>query len=371
MSSDDVQELDLELSELTERSRDLVPHILSLDDLRARDIPPREYLFGEWMPKDSFGMVYAARGVGKSWFAMDMAAAIADGRQTFLGWEVKKDGPVLYVDGEMALVDLRDRLDAISPVRRDNFLILASEDLYRSGRPLAIDELSEQEAIDNALNHLSAIGKRPGLIILDNLSTLRRGMNENDNSETQSLIDWAVHLRHQGYAVFFVHHAGKSGTQRGASILEVPMDYVIKLEDPRKKNGKKESVVFSGACFDLSFDKCRGREPEPREFRVKLIASRDGTLRLVNDGEKMALEAKHHFLMMKQLYPDHGYSRIAQIIGVSKGSLTNYRKALVFDGLINPGQHWKVTDKGFRLLADMFPQNFSNPDIDQTDDLPF
>ena len=35
MSSDDVQELDLELSELTERSRDLVPHILSLDDLRA------------------------------------------------------------------------------------------------------------------------------------------------------------------------------------------------------------------------------------------------------------------------------------------------------------------------------------------------
>ena len=48
--------------------RSLIPFILTQEELSMQDIPPREYLLSEWMPKDSFGMVYAPRGVGKSWF---------------------------------------------------------------------------------------------------------------------------------------------------------------------------------------------------------------------------------------------------------------------------------------------------------------
>jgi hypothetical protein len=45
--------------------RSLIPFILTQEELSMQDIPPREYLLSEWMPKDSFGMVYAPRGVGK------------------------------------------------------------------------------------------------------------------------------------------------------------------------------------------------------------------------------------------------------------------------------------------------------------------
>ena len=58
------------------------------------------------MPEDSFGMIYAPRGVGKSWLCMAMAVAIAEGRKTFLGWPINSQQNVLYIDREMAKVDL-------------------------------------------------------------------------------------------------------------------------------------------------------------------------------------------------------------------------------------------------------------------------
>ena len=63
--------------------RSLFPFILTQVELSKQDIPPREYLLSEWMPKDSFGMVYAPRGVGKSWFCMALAVAVSEGKNRF------------------------------------------------------------------------------------------------------------------------------------------------------------------------------------------------------------------------------------------------------------------------------------------------
>ena len=49
-------------------SRDLYPYIITQSQLSKEDIPKRKFILAEWMPEDSFGMVYADRGVGKSWF---------------------------------------------------------------------------------------------------------------------------------------------------------------------------------------------------------------------------------------------------------------------------------------------------------------
>ena len=65
--------------------RSLIPFILTQEELSAQDIPPREFLLSQWMPKECFGMVYAPRGVGKSWFCMALAVAISEGRNRFFG----------------------------------------------------------------------------------------------------------------------------------------------------------------------------------------------------------------------------------------------------------------------------------------------
>lgn len=88
-----------------------------------------------------------------------------------------------------------------------------------------------------------------------------------------------VNLRHLGYTVLVVHHVGKSGQQRGASILEVPMDFVIKLSQKDCANSGK----FQEARFDLSFDKICEKRPLNDEFSVSLRPNDQGTLNLYFD----------------------------------------------------------------------------------------
>ena len=109
------------------------------------------------------------------------------------------------------------------------FHVIPSENLYRDGCPICLDVSEEHQAIVQLLTFIKERGIDPKLIVLDNLSTLRRGINENDNSEAQMLLDFLVKLRHMGYSILVVRHTNKKGEQRGASIVEVPLDYIINL----------------------------------------------------------------------------------------------------------------------------------------------
>lgn len=186
--------------------RDLAPFVISASELLKRDMPPKPMLVSTFMPCASFGMVVAPRGIGKSWFALALAASVSLGQDVFLGWKIHRKTRALYVDGEMQTIDLRDRIKALSGGQRmDSLDILPSEELYQAGRPVCLDDRTEQSQIEAMLDALEAEGRKPGLIILDNLSTLRRGVDENSNTETQSLVDFLVSLRHRGYAVLVVH----------------------------------------------------------------------------------------------------------------------------------------------------------------------
>ena len=214
-----------------EPRRPLSDYIISQAELSEQDIPPRKYLLGKWMPLDSFGML-VAQGHWEIVVLHVLGSRLQLGRNQFLGWDINQKFPVLYVDGEMSKADIKERFDNICECKLDNLHLLCSEMLYQDGRPLCLDDKDDQEAIEEALSCLQDKGQRPQLIVLDNLSTLRRGINENDNSEASDLLDWLVKLRHLGYTVLVVHHSGKNGTPRGASIIEVPMDFILELKKP-------------------------------------------------------------------------------------------------------------------------------------------
>ena len=56
------------------------------------------------------------------------------------------------------------------------------------------------------------------LIVLDNLSCLTRSGKENESESWLPVQEWALRLRSRGKSVLFVHHAGKSGQQRGPAM---------------------------------------------------------------------------------------------------------------------------------------------------------
>src|SRR5207253_9614656 len=97
------------------------------------------------------------------------------------------------------------------PAQRAN-LKIAAADLTRDGLP----DLS-----DPAAQRLySKVVEDADLVIVDNVSTLCRMIKENDADSWTPVQNWALQLRRAGKSVILIHHAGKSGRQRGSSRKE-------------------------------------------------------------------------------------------------------------------------------------------------------
>jgi hypothetical protein len=251
--------------------------VVSMEDFLSRPIPPREMLLSPFLPTQGLVMLYAYRGVGKTHVALGIAYAVASGG-CFLKWEAPIARKVLYIDGEMPAFAIQERLRKIvvsdlRPVAPD-FFRLITPDLQED----VVPDLSVKEGRDK----IGEIVNDSDLVIVDNISTLFRCGNENEAESWQAAQDWALTLRRQGKSILFVHHAGKTGHQRGTSKREDILDSVINLKRP---NGYKSE---QGACFEVHFDKARGFTGEDAaSFVVELKEQDNGTWKWEVDGISM------------------------------------------------------------------------------------
>ena len=336
--------------------RPLIDYVISHGDLLKKDIPPVEYLLGSWFPLQSLGMVYAKPGVGKSWFCMALAVALANGSKRFLGWSINEKVRTLYVDGEMCLADIKERFKSLSRDSLDYIDILPSEQMFLDNTPLSLDRPEHQEWFHNLLDRLQSMGRRPQMIVFDNLSTLRNSVNENDNSETQKLVTWLVALRARGYTVLAVHHAGKNGDQRGASILTVPMNYNIKLS-----HSSSEKPIREGETrFEVSLgDKVRARRPNPSTFDVILGPDESGLLQLSFNSGDLNIEPRYKLLKYIGKRGKGSYREMSQALDISTGSIGNYLQRLLKEGLLDGlKDDPRVTRDGHHLLNEYWPKDF-------------
>ena len=82
--------------------------------------------------------------------------------------------------------------------------------------------------------------------------------------------EWLLRLRQQGLSVLLVHHAGKSGAQRGTSRREDLLDSVIALQHP------SDYSAIEGLRCEVRYEKARsfhGDEARPFEVRMHLEGS--------------------------------------------------------------------------------------------------
>src|SRR3984893_17698788 len=139
---------------------------VGLKDFLEIEVPPREMLLSPILPERSLAMLYAPRGIGKSWLSLSIGLAVA-AEESLLRWNAPRQRHVLYVDGEMPLVSLQERLRSIAVglravVPNDGFRVLAADNTENG---LSIGSEEGQRAIDSLLSGVD-------LVILDNLSTL-------------------------------------------------------------------------------------------------------------------------------------------------------------------------------------------------------
>src|SRR5262245_32627608 len=101
--------------ELAEFERQLNPdklRVVTAADLLAMDLPPREFVLEPILQTQGTVMLYSKRGVGKTYLSLGIGCAVGSG-STCLRWRAPKPRRVMYVDGEMPAVTMRERLAAI------------------------------------------------------------------------------------------------------------------------------------------------------------------------------------------------------------------------------------------------------------------
>jgi putative DNA primase/helicase len=233
--------------------------VLDAEELLKAEFPPRSLMLAPWLRDKGLAMIYAPRGVGKTWIALSIAHAIAGGSE-FLRCRAPRARRVLYIDGEMPAATLQERYAAVvgasmQDAARENFRLVAA-DVQADGLP----DLADAEA----QRFYEAVIADAELIIVDNLSTVARGLRENEADAFGPVQSWMLALRAAGRSVLLVHHAGKGGAQRGTSRKEDVLDTVISLSRPPGYSATE------GARFEVRFTKSRGfwgLDAEPFEAR--------------------------------------------------------------------------------------------------------
>lgn len=246
------------------KAPDLSPALVDFKALAALEIPERRRHL-PFLPERGIIMVHGSRGIGKSMFGLGMASALVTG-DPFLRWPVTSPAGVLYVDGEMALDEVRTRAVALMPRPPIAPLyFLTGEMVYhRLQRDLVLTSIGMQAAVGKILDDHPEIR----VIFLDNISCLFSGLDEDRKSSWEPIASWVLLLRHRGLSVVLIHHSGKGGQQRGTSGREDALDSVIQLSWPSEYSAQE------GCRFELRFTKSRsvkGEEVAPLDVRLEEV----------------------------------------------------------------------------------------------------
>lgn len=301
---------------VSEAARDRIV-ALDIDDLLMRDFPPMEPLLPPWLCKQHLSMVHAWRGVGKTHFALGVAYAVAGGGQ-FLKWKAEKPRRVVYIDGEMAGAAIKARIAAIVESTPDD--AEPPEGYFRIITPdaqhLPLPDLASLEGQVALAPHIADAD----LIVVDNLSCLMRSGPENDAESWVPVAEWALELRRQGKAVLFVHHDGKSKTQRGTSKKEDVMDVVIKLDHAKDYETKK------GAAFTVEFEKARHLSGEDaRNLEAALTKDEQGKQVWAWKDAEMGMSKR--ILALHAEAPEMTQTEIAAELGCNRSTVSRALKS--------------------------------------------
>ena len=293
-----------------------LPSRLNATELIVADLPPREPILDPILAQKSLAMLYGPRGLGKTFVALGIAWAAAAGG-SFLKWRASRPHRVVYIDGEMAAVDLKERLRLFGSAPSTLDFVIA--DLER-------DALPDLARVENQVALWKSWGKWPDLVVLDNLSSLV-GFKRNDPDSWTSVQRWLMTMRRARIAVLIVHHANKKGEQRGTNRREDVLDVVMAMRRPGDYEPK------DGARFEIHFEKARGLygdDAEPIEARMMTdgvgvmrwdwrpahLGQFDRVVALLNDGLSPTEAAKE--------------------LGISRAKSYRLRKRAMEIGLLHP-----------------------------------
>lgn len=313
--------------------------IIDVSQFSHLEIPERaEYLF-PWLKESSINLVSGWRGCGKTWFALGIVDAVSRGA-SFGSWECKEPVPCLFVDGEMAPGDIKERIEALKLDSDRRCPLYIYSDAYASQQGIPRAHLTSEKwrtIMKRILNTWKV-----KLWVIDNIASLASGLDENAKKDWDPINQWLLELRFAGISTMMLHHVNKDGGQRGTSAREDNLDISLMLKKP------PDYVPEDGARFIVHFSKARVQTSylnEIADTEFKLIQDDSGQYIWTCKGVK-AERTRSVLQMIDEGYDQKG---IAESLGISKGYVSQIKKKAINDGLLS--QKGKLTPSGFIYVA--------------------
>ncbi|SKA99837.1 AAA domain-containing protein [Prosthecobacter debontii] len=312
--------LALHTSERSAGPLDLSPCLITASDLQNALLPPRLKLLDRWLCAADLGFIFAPRGVGKTWLAMALPLALSQGGSLGLWQAGEQPVTVLYVDGEMPLELTQQRTRLLGLGERVQYL--HHETLFEAlGCSLNIGLEEHREALTSLI-----VSHGFQCVILDNLSALASGVDENKGSDYEPIGQWLLELRRRKITVIVIHHAGRNGFMRGHSKREDACSWILEL-----RNAKTDAEP--GAKFTTHFAKPSRNTGQPIPDLLWHFTTSDEGLAHIDC--QLAITSEYEQFIQ---HVNEGVEKqvdIAELMGKPKGTISKWAAKALEQGLIS------------------------------------
>ena len=237
--------------------------------------PSTQWLIPKLIPEAATVLMVGETGSFKSFLAQMTALGVSTGIEVF--GHKPESGPVFYA-----------ALEGLSGIKGDrrrawklaNGITEPLSNFFAMAAPLIDNHAECQEFMDE----IERVTKRPRLIVLETVSKMMAGLNENSAQDVGKLTHFCDTLvRHFGCAVLAVHHrSDKPGAAdiRGSSALKAGFDVVLEVSadgrarvatvrcTKQKDDAEPDPWAFQGQLVgpSLVFSPCRvPRRPRPED----------------------------------------------------------------------------------------------------------
>lgn len=184
----------------------------------VEQLPDLEWLIPGILPKPALGVLFGEPGCGKTFVALSMALAIANG-SVWLGRSVRATN-VLYLAAE-GVYGLKTRIAAF----RQQFGIVDECINFMAG---SVDVRDKQQ-INGLIAELKEMNFVPGLVVVDTLARVTVGADENNAKDMGQAVEGLDRIKTAFNAsILVIHHTTKAGNSfRGSSALSGASDVMI------------------------------------------------------------------------------------------------------------------------------------------------
>ena len=305
---------------------------VSWADDRLIEVVKPKTLIGP-MVDPSWLHLYSAAGGGKTLISLALGLHAAAGIG-LLGWDVPRPVEVVYLDGELGMNLVRQRVhDIIRGHGLDEDLIAKNfwvEGFDRQGTPLPA--LGDRRFRDVRLKYPTA-----GLLIVDNVRTLTGlDFSENDVEAWAPINDNLKHLRADGLSIITNHHGNRAGGFNGSAAQGTLADLLIKV---KRHNG-------DGARFPIiSFESEKNRHGvEIPDERWELYEPGSGGLAWGSGGPSYVPDDavgesedsyQARIVLAVESKPGLGKSKLFNSVGGKRERFNASVEAMVFQGIIH------------------------------------